>query len=278
MAETPSVGSPNVESPGVESPGVESPGVDEPTKEYPSYDEGRAVPIAPRRAPDGEPPPEVARPSRLGAAARVLIFTGVVFGLIVALCFGLRAINVLPTFDNPFTGKTTDRSQPVLLQSMRDLSRYVAADGTFQVIVDLQENKENVPDFLLNRRILFVGSGTVEEYVDFGSLGGDAITVNSDDNSVRITLPAPRQSQAALDMQRSYVVVEERGLLNRIGDAFRSEPDKQQRVYQLAQQRITEAAAGSGLDQRARENTQKMLQSLLARLGYPSVTVTFATG
>ena len=72
-------------------------------------------------------------------------------------------VNVLPTFDNPFQDKTVDRSQPVLLQSMRDLHRYVAADGTFQVIVDLQENKENVPDFLVNRRTLFVGSGTVEE-------------------------------------------------------------------------------------------------------------------
>jgi len=77
-------------------------------------------------------------------------------------------------------------------------------------------------------------------------------------------------------MERSYVVAEERGLLNRIGDAFRSDPNQQQRVYQEAQKRITEAARSSGLDQRARENTQKMLESLLARLGYTSVTVTYA--
>ena len=249
---------------------AESPRVDEPTKEYPSFDEGRAVP-------PGQPPAagEQPRPSRLGAVARVLIFTGVVFALIVAMCYGLRAVNVLPGFDNPFAEKTTDRSQPVLLKSMRDLSRYVAADGTFQVIVDLQEHRENVPDFLVNRRTLFVGTGTVEEYVDFGSLAEDAITINQSDNSVRIRLPAPQQSPAALDMQRSYVVAEERGLFDRIADAFGSEPDKRQRVYLLAQQRITEDATASGLDRRARENTQKMLESLLGRLGYPSVTVTF---
>jgi Protein of unknown function (DUF4230) len=238
--------------------------VDEPTKEYPSYADDRPA------GPTPSPPP------RIGGFARVLIFTGVVFGLIVALCFGLRALHVLPTFDNPFADKTTDRSQPVLLQSMRNLSRYVAADGTFQVIVDLQEHRENVPEFLVNRRTLFVGSGTVEEYVDFGSLTEGAITINSDDNSVKIKLPPPQQSTAALDMKRSYVVAEERGLLTRIGDAFRTDPNKQQRVYQLAQQRITEAALSSGLDERARENTQKMLQSLLGRLGYSSVTVTFA--
>lgn len=240
--------------------------VDEPTREYPAVTEpgpATAEPAAPERSPG------------IGGFARVVIFTGVVFALIVAMCLGLRAINVLPGFDNPFADKTTDRSQPVLLQSMRDLSRYVAADGTFQVIVDLQENKENVPDFLLNKRTLFVGAGTVEEYVDFGQLASNALTVDEENKSVQIKLPPPEQGQAALDMQRSYVVAEERGLLNRIGDAFSSNPDQQQRVYQLAQQRITESARASGLDQRARENTEKMLTSLFERLGYTKVTVEF---
>jgi len=213
---------------------------------------------------------------RRRAVPRILAFIGVTFVLLVGVCFGLRAINVLPSFDNPFDDQEIDRSQPVLLQSMRDLSRYVAADGTFQVIVDLQQNKENIPDFLVNRRTLFVGSGTVEAYVDFAGLADGALVVDEAAKSVKVTLPAPQLSQAALDMQRSYVVAEERGLLNRITDAFAQDPNKQQRVYQEAQKRITEAAQASGLDQRARENTQRMLESLLTRLGYTSVTVTYA--
>ncbi|MEU4215693.1 DUF4230 domain-containing protein [Actinoplanes sp. NPDC026623] len=244
--------------------------IDEPTREYPEVDD-QPVPEPATPAPAAEPR------SGMGGFARVLVFTGVVFALIVAMCLGLRAVDVLPGFNNPFSDKTTDRSQPVLLQSMRDLSRYVAADGTFQVIVDLQEDRENIPDFLLNKRTLFVGSGTVEEYIDFGTLTEGAIKVDNDDKSVKIVLPPPQQGQAALDMQRSYVVAEERGLLNRIGDAFRSDPDQQQRVYQMAQQRITEAARASGLDQRARDNTQKMLEGLFASLGYTSVTVTFVS-
>ena len=167
----------------------QSPDEQEPTREYPAVGPPAAEPPAPEPA-AAEPRPGI------GGFARLLIFTGVVFGLIVASCLGLRALNVLPSFDNPFADKQTDRSQPVLLQSMRDLSRYVAADGTFQVIVDLQQSKENVPEFLLNRRTLFVGSGTVEEYVDFGSLTEGAITVNNNDNSVQIKLPAPQQSTA----------------------------------------------------------------------------------
>jgi hypothetical protein len=262
-----------------DAPKADAPRAEEPTREYP------ALPGDSPALPPGEALPESARPepedaagspSRPSGFARLLIFTGFVFALIVAACLGLRAVHVLPSFSNPFADRSTDRSQPVLLQSMRDLSRYVAADGTFQVIVDLQQDKENVPDFLLNRRTLFVGSGTVEEYVEFGSLGSGALQVDEDKKSVRITLPPPQQSAAALDMERSYVVAEERGLLNRIGDAFRNDPNKQQRVYQMAQQRITEAARSSGLDQRAEANTEKMLESLFSRLGYTSVDVTFS--
>jgi hypothetical protein len=242
------------------SPDV-SPDVTEPTREYPAV-------------PEDSPATPEQKPGRSGFA-RLLIFTGVVFAVMVAACLGLRAVHVLPSFDNPFSDRTTDRSQPVLLQSMRDLSRYVAADGTFQVIVDLQEDKENIPDFLVNRRTLFVGSGTVEEYVEFGSLSQDALKVDNANKTVSITLPPPQQSTAALDMQKSYVVAEERGLLDRIGDAFKSDPGKQQKVYQLAQQRITEAARASGLDARAQQNTQRMLESLFTRLGYTSVTVKF---
>ncbi|MDT5030680.1 MAG: hypothetical protein QOC94_851 [Actinoplanes sp.] len=244
--------------------------IDDPTREFPAMEP--ADPAAPP-APAAEPEPQ----PRRSIVGRLLAFTVVVFVVIVAACFGLRAAHLLPSFDNPFADRTTDRSQPVLLQSMRDLSRYVAADGTFQVIVDLQEDKHNIPDFLLNDRTLFVGSGTVEEYVDFGTIADGALTIDNNAKSVRITLPAPQQSQAALDLQRSYVVAEQRGLLNRIGDAFRTEPDKQQNVYAEAQKRITAAAASSGLDQRAKDNTERMLQSLLTRLGYTTVTVQWAT-
>jgi hypothetical protein len=255
-----------------------SPDVEDPTREYPAVPgdgAGPAVPTPPADPADPAAPEEPT--SRPSGFARLLIFTAFVFALMVAACLGLRAIHVLPSFSNPFASRTTDRSQPVLLQSMRDLSRYVAADGTFQVIVDLQQDKNNVPDFLVNQRTLFVGSGTVEEYVEFGSLGGNALKVDNDKKSIQLTLPPPQQSTAALDMTKSYVVAEQRGLLNRIGDAFRDDPNQQQRVYQLAQQRITDAAKSSGLDQRAEANTQKMLESLFTRLGYTSVSVTFTT-
>ena len=256
---------------------AKKPGVEEPTTEYPAVpDEPETAREQPAIEAADSPAQEPATKAGPSGFAKLLIFTGFVFALIVVACLGLRAVHVLPSFDNPFSSKTTDRSQPVLLQSMRDLSRYVAADGSFQVIVDLQDDKNNVPDFLVNRRVLFVGAGTVEEYVDFSQIGDKALTVDETKKSITITLPPPQQSDASLDMTKSYVVSEERGLLNRIGDAFKSDADKQQRVYALAQQKITDAAHDSGLDERAKTNTQHMLESLFTRLGYTSVTVTYS--
>jgi hypothetical protein len=251
--------------------------VDDPTSEYPNYAAGQAEAVVKTPDPVDEPasaglPPE----HRRGGLLRGALLAGGVFAVLALLLVSALTIKALPGFDNPFADRTTDRSQPVLLQSMRDLSRYVAADGTFQVIVDLQENKENIPEFLVNQRTLFVGAGTVEAYVDFGALADGAIKPNADNTAVEITLPAPQLGQAALDMKASYVVAEERGLFNRIGDAFSKDPNQQQRVYQLAQQRITEAAVASRLTERAGENTRKMLDGLLRRLGYTTVTITYA--
>jgi hypothetical protein len=49
-----------------------------------------------------------------------------------------------------------------------------------------------------------------------------------------------------------------------------------QAVYQLAEQKIGEAATAGGLTQRAKENTRKMLDGMLKALGFTTVTITFA--
>ena len=139
----------------------------------------------------------------------------------------------------------TDRTQPALLESMQDLSRYVAAEGNFQVVVDLQNDRRNVPDWLLNQRTLFVGSGSVEAYVDFGTLTEGAIVQSADGKSVEIRLPAPQLAETNLDLEKSYVFAEERGLLNRVGDLIGGDPNRQQEVYRLAEEELVAAHEAS---------------------------------
>ncbi|HEX5542935.1 MAG TPA: DUF4230 domain-containing protein [Micromonospora sp.] len=216
---------------------------------------------------------ETARSHSWGRGAAVL--AGVI-GLAAVLLLGIGAVSVWPDWRNPFAEQRTDRSQPALLTSIQDLSRYVAAEGNFQVVIDLQRDRRYVPDFLLNERTLFVGAGTVEAFVDFAQLSAEAIVESADKKTVTVTLPAPQLSKAKLDLEQSYVFAEERGLLNRLGEVFGGDPNRQREVYQLAEERIQTAARDSGLADRAQANTRKMLEGLLGSLGYEQVTVTYS--
>ena len=133
-------------------------------------------------------------------------------GLVIAVVLGLKSVDLWPDIKNPFATEKTDRSGPVLLKSIQDLSRYVAAEGSFQVLIDLQEDKKYIPDIFFNQRTLFVGAGTVNAYVDFSTLGEGAIKESADHKSVEITLPAPTLEKPNIDHDRSYVYSEERGL------------------------------------------------------------------
>ncbi|MGN9811040.1 DUF4230 domain-containing protein [Micromonospora sp. BQ11] len=245
--------------------------INEPTREFPGYPTADTL----KTRSDAPPEPAPGSPAPSGGPARGLLWVLGAAALAVVALLGVQATGLLPDFRNPFSKEQTDRSQPPLLQSIQDLSRYVAAEGNFQVVVDLQNDRRNVPDWLLNDRTLFVGAGSVEAYVDFAKISEGAIVESADRKSVEIKLPAPQLGKTNLDLEKSYVFAEERGLLNRVGDLVGGDPNRQQQVYQLAEERITTAARDSGLNQRAEENTRKMLEGLLRSLGYEKVTVTY---
>ncbi len=198
--------------------------------------------------------------------------------LIVVLVLVTQALGWLPKVGNPFEKQTTDRSGPVLLLEIRDLSHYVAAEGEFQVVIDVQQDYKYVPDFLKNQRWLFVATGTVEAYVDFAGIGDGAIIESADRKSVSVKLPAPALSRPNIDHSKSYVFAEEKGLWDRLTGIFGGDdPNYQQLLYELADQKIGDAAKQAKLTDRASENTRKMLESLLHSLGYTTTEITFVT-
>ena len=68
---------------------------------------------------------------------------------------------------------------------------------------------------------------------------------------------------------------QQQGLFNRIGNFFSGDPNSQQQVYVLAQQKIQTAARQSPLLSEAQKNTEGMLDGLLTSLGFQHITVTF---
>jgi hypothetical protein len=175
---------------------------------------------------------------------------------------------------NPFGSETKDRSGPVLLKSLEDLSQYRAASANLQVVVDVEHDDKLLPSFIRGERTLFVAAGAV----DFSGLSKDrsAVKVSDDRRAVTITLPAATLTEARLDPSRSRVYDRDRGLTNRVEDAFSDNPGDQQPVYELATRKLEAAAkADPELRKRAQENTQHMLEGMMRGLGFERVTVRF---
>ena len=202
---------------------------------------------------------------------------GIVAAIVAAivLIVVLSAVHLLPQLRNPFAETTTVRSQPVILKSITNLSRYEAASGSFQVVVDLTKRASLIPSFLEGSETLFIGQGTDIAFVDFATLKNGAIAVNSDRTSVTVTLPKPQLEPAVLNVSQSYVYAQQQGLFNRIGNFFSGDPNSQQQVYILAQQKIQTAARQSPLLTEAQKNTEGMLTGMLTSLGFQHVIVTF---
>ncbi|MFC7815010.1 MULTISPECIES: DUF4230 domain-containing protein [unclassified Streptomyces] len=210
-------------------------------------------------------------PGRMPGWAKVL--TALLLVLVV-LFAGFR-LSLVPGLKDVFGTETHDRSGPALLDSVRDISRYEAASGNFQVVVDLEKDAKFLPDAVRGTRTLYVGAGTVDAHVDLGKVGEDDVTVDGDRTSATLRLPHAALGEPALDPERSYAVSKQRGLLDRLGDLFSDNPNGEQAVQRLAARHIADAAKESELKARAESNTTAMLKGLLHSLGFEKVRVTY---
>lgn len=200
-----------------------------------------------------------------------------ILGLGVAVLAAAQGLGI--RIPDPFGHERVDNSQPPLLKSIQKLSQYHAAQGSFQVVVDIEDNVKHVPDWLSGRRAVFVGTGSVDAYVDLAILGEGAVELSTDKTAVQIALPAPQLDTGDLDLDGGHFVVDDSGWLDRLTNYWfgNDDPDFQLEVMRSAEQKISDAAEATGLRERAEENTQAMLEGFLKALGYETVTITFDT-
>jgi hypothetical protein len=213
---------------------------------------------------------------RGGGLLGKLITAAAALAAVAVLVLVLSAVRLLPQLRNPFGETTTITSQPVLLKSITELSRYEAASGSFQVVVDLTQ-RSLLPSFLQGSETLFIGQGTDIAFVNFAQLKGRAIQVSAGRSAVTVNLPPAQLEPAVLNVRQSYVYAQQQGLLNRIGNFFGGNPNSQQQVYIAAEQKIETAARHSPLLAEAERNTRAMLNGMLSSLGFRRITVTFET-
>jgi len=196
--------------------------------------------------------------------------------VIIALgLVGLVVVGALNWFD-PFGSTSVDRSGPSVLERIRQLEEFTAAEATFTQDVDLTEDANLLPDFIQGERVTAIVTGTVRATVDFGQLTDDAVQVSDDRTTIRLRLPEPTLSDPEIDEGSARVVSRDRGILDRIEDAFVSNPVDDGPVYQAAEQKLAEAAANTDVLDQAKVNTERWLSTFLQAAGFSTVEIDWA--
>ncbi|MFR9787625.1 DUF4230 domain-containing protein [Streptomyces sp. MB22_4] len=184
---------------------------------------------------------------------------------------------VLPGVGDLLGARTHDHSGPALLKSVGDMSRYDAASGDVQVVVDLGKDAAYLPEAVRGTRTPYAGAGTVDAYADLGEVDGEDVTVDEDRATATPRLPRARLGEPALDADHSRAVSKQRGLLDRLDDPLADDPGSEHAVQKPAVSHIGEAARGGGPTARAEADTTDMLEGLPRSLGFQEVHVSYGS-
>lgn len=192
---------------------------------------------------------------------------------LIAVCLmGLLVVGLVSTF-NPFGETRVDRSGPTMLEQIRELQEFTAAEGTFSQDVDLERDAKYLPGFLKGERVIALVVGTVRASVDFGALDADSVQVDEDRTSITITLPEPVLSDADIDESTTRIIGRDRGLFDRVSDFFADNPIDDSDLYKAAETKVEAASRESDLIEEARDNTEKWLTAFLNAAGFDEVEI-----
>jgi hypothetical protein len=191
-----------------------------------------------------------------------------------ALLFALLG-GVFGFLRNPFATKKIDRTGPALLTAVQNLARIEGSSGTFQVVVDVEEDAEYLPDALKGQRIIYLAQGSASGTVELGGLNAQSITVDETTKTATFRIPKAQISNVRIDLSASRVLSYDRGLIDRLGDAVGDADPMPAELTTRAEEQLETAAQESELRARAEANTKQVLTSIGNGLGYTTVVVTF---
>lgn len=150
---------------------------------------------------------------------------------------------------------------PSVVQSIRSLSRIETSQYTVERVLT-GESTGALPPFTSDK-ILFIARGEVIAGVDLQKLSEDDVQVVS--GTVTIRLPAPEILSSRLDNEKSRVYDRQTGIFTK------ADPNLESQVRQRAEEEIKSAALEDGILDKARDNAETTLRTLLHSLKYDNV-------
>lgn len=173
---------------------------------------------------------------------------------------------------NPLATTTVDRSGAAMLERIRNLEEFTAAEANFTQDVDIEEDSW-MPSFVHGESVVAIVTGKVRASVDLGGLDEGAITVDEATKTITVQLPDPELGEAELDAAQTRVIDRDRGVMNRVGDVFAENPTDDTKIFATAEKKMAEAAEGSDLMDRAYSNTETWFSTFLGAAGFDTVVV-----
>jgi hypothetical protein len=200
--------------------------------------------------------------------AFAFLLVGAVFGAILLGFFAHKAEQgIWDKLASIATGrsKTEFRSQPSVVEKIRELKRLETVVYTMDKVVEGDRASLILPDFLAGDKILLIAHGEVIAGIDLSTLQPSNVAISG--RNIRIQLPPAQVFSARLDSAQTRVYSRDTGLLVSADQNLETE------VRQKAEQQIREGAIADGILDKATQNARNTVKSMLLSLGFESVEV-----
>jgi hypothetical protein len=165
----------------------------------------------------------------------------------------------------------TEPDEPAVVQGIHRLNDLATAKYTTQVLVTEEENTEffrqPLPEFLTGEKLLLVAVGEVEAGVDLDELGPEDVRVIGE--TVIIDLPDARILGSSLDEDKTRLYDRDRGLFK-----IRGNDELIEEARRDAEDRMVETARENDILDKAQNNAEASITTLVTSLGYDEVKFT----
>lgn len=162
-------------------------------------------------------------------------------------------------------------SRQTVIKELRSLNRLETASFTIEKIIDAGTSGSALRQFFVGDRLLLIAHGEVIAGFDLSRLDENSLSVE-DDETLRLSLPAPEILVSRLDNEETRVYDRRTGIFTR-GDE-----DLESQARQAAEETIRDAACKGGILDEASKNARSQLTALFKTAGYTTVILDIPEG
>ena len=210
------------------------------------------------------------RSGRGPSGTLILVLFSLILGAAAVVVFVRQATTgIMGRISAAITGRTTtfDTSVPAVVDRIKRLNRLETVVYSIDTVVEGAKTNPVLPDVLTGDRLLLVVHGQSIAGIDLAQLKPEDVRIDSNAQSIHVTLPPSQLFLTTLDNQHSRVYSRTTGLLVPADQNLESD------TRAKAEQQLQQAALADGILDTASKNARATVTTLLYSLGFKSVDV-----